>query len=631
MHRMALRKRARSILGGLLRAASARRTRVFILGVTVTVAFLILPSWNAWNVYRDTEQASGQELRFHHLIGTVVHLDEVLTMSARMAAATGDTHWEERYWRYEPKLRAAIRNVIQLTAGGYAASAERVDAANRTLVSMETRAFEMVRSGRRSEASDLLSSDAYESNKRAFADGVQVVAAAVDQRIQSNVQHSERRVIGAGALALVSAGTLVVAWVGVVALIWRHLAQRQRSERERRYLEAQIQRMQKLESLGVMAGGIAHDFNNLLTPILGHADLALADLPPDSPIAGRLQRLRGAARRLSDLTRQLIAYSGRGAFEMRPLDLSHQVEQMTELLEILISKRADLRLELASGLPATDGDASQLSQVVVNLVANAADALGDEAGTITVRTGIMEADRDYLSGIDTFDDCPVGPYVYLEVVDSGCGIERAARQRIFDPFFTTKFTGRGLGLSVVLGIVRRHRGAIRLDSEPGRGTAFRILLPCSSRAAEVPAQKVDAAEPWRGRGTVLVVDDDPGVRELAEEMLRRLGFAVLSAQEGGEGVEAFRKHAGEIDAVLLDLTMPGISGEETLRRIHSIQPDQPVVLMSGYSEEVAASQRLGGVAGFLHKPFAQEELGETLRQCLEGADGPPEQEPGPAA
>ena len=306
-------------------------------------------------------------------------------------------------------------------------------------------------------------------------------------------------------MLLVSAGALVLAWIGVVALIWRHVAARTRADREREYLESQIQHMQKLETLGVMAGGIAHDFNNLLMPILGNVDLVLNDLKEDSPYRAKLERIRDAGGRLSELTNQILAYSGKGVFVVRAIDLSGLIEEMAQLLTISVSKKAVLECELSDGLPAIEGDASQLGQVVMNLVTNASDALGDEAGVITMRTGVMEAEREYLAGSYSFGECPEGRYVYLEVSDSGCGMQAATQRRVFDPFFTTKVTGRGLGLAVVLGIVRGHRGAIRLDSEPGRGTTFRALFPAAERAAEPVEKKTASDEEWQATGTVLHV------------------------------------------------------------------------------------------------------------------------------
>ena len=609
-------------LSWLLRTLGARRTRVFTLAAVVTLAFLILPSWYAWNAYRASEQLSAHELQLQRVAATVVHLDEVRTMSARMAAATGERGWERRYQRFAPQLEEAMRQMIRLAAGSYAAAAERTEAANQVLVRLENQALALVREGKSREAAEVLSSPAYREYQGAFTGGVRFLTTTIDERFQDALQRSERRLVGAGALTVLSAVTLLAAWVGVFALLWRHRTQRERAEREHRYLEAQIQHLQKLESLGVMAGGIAHDFNNLLMPILGQVDLVLGDLPASSPAGERLKRIRAAAARLSELTSKLLAYTGKSALEMRPLDLSQLVREMSELLRMSVSKRVDLEFDLEDGLPAVDADSSQVGQVAMNLVLNASEAMGGESGTVTVRTGLMHAAADYLSESHSFEERPEGPYVYLEVADPGCGMDAATRRQLFDPFFTTKFTGRGLGLAVVLGIVRGHRGAVHVESEPGRGTTFRILFPRSDRAAEPLARRAPATAPWRASGTVLVVDDEADVRELAEEMLRRLDYEVITAREGSEAVAALRTHADKIDVVLLDLTMPGLSGEETLREIRSIEPDQEVVLMSGYSEEFAGSRFEGRIAGFLQKPFTREELGEALARCTGSGSGP---------
>ncbi len=601
----------------LLRLVGARRMRAFVLAVFATLAFLILPGWITWRYYEASAELSTQEVRLQRLIGTIVHLDEVLTMSARMAAATGDPRWERRYRKAEPQLDAAIEQAIQLSAGAYAAAAELTAAANRALIRLENRAFVLANSDRRDEAQKILFSPEYERSKRTYAEGMTILTTAIDARIQREVELSERQFIEAGALTFISASALVLAWIGVVALIWRHLSARTRAEKEREYLEAQIQYMQKLESLGVLAGGIAHDFNNLLMPILGNADLILSGLPPDSPDRTKLERLRDAGQRLTTLTGQLLAYSGKGTFVVRPVDLSGLVREMAQLVEMSISKRAVVRFELAEDLPPVEADASQLGQIVLNLVTNASEAIDDEEGWIVVRTGLMHADRAYLADSHVFGESSEGSYVYLEVEDSGSGMDTETQQRVFDPFFTTKFAGRGLGLAVILGIVRGHEGGIRLRSELRRGTSFRVFFACGERPVQPTPEKAAFQGEWRGEGGVLVVDDDTDVRDLAGIMLRRLGFTVYTAADGREGVAAFREHAREIDVVLLDLTMPGMSGGEACREIQRIEPNQRIVLMSGYNEEFAASRAVDRMAGFLQKPFTQEDLGGTLRALLE--------------
>jgi signal transduction histidine kinase len=397
------------------------------------------------------------------------------------------------------------------------------------------------------------------------------------------------------------------------------VTKRLRAERERRELEERMQQAQKLESLGIMAGGIAHDFNNLLTPILGGTTLALMDLPPESPARTRIKMIQKAAHRAAALTNQMLAYTGKESLRIEVLNLSNLVQEMGQLLESATSKKAEISYDLPEELPPVEADAAQLSQVVMNLITNASEAIGDEPGRISIRTGTLEADRAHLSQTLQEGELPEGTYVYFEVSDTGCGMEAETRARIFDPFFTTRFTGRGLGLAAVLGIVRSHRGAIELDSVSGLGTRFRVLLPRSRRSYPRREPEPLAIETWRGSGTVLLVDDDEGVRELAQDILTGAGLRVLSACDGREAVSVFRKHADEIRVVLLDRTMPASSGEEAFEEIRRIRPDVPVVLVSGYSKESVTDHFAGkNLAGFLHKPFLPATLLVKMRELLEG-------------
>jgi nitrogen-specific signal transduction histidine kinase/CheY-like chemotaxis protein len=393
-----------------------------------------------------------------------------------------------------------------------------------------------------------------------------------------------------------------------------------RAEEEQRKLAERMQQAQRLESLGVMAGGITHDFNNLLTPILGDASLALLDLPSDSPVRIRLEKIQKAAHRAAALTNQMLAYSGQGEVSIERIDLSQLVEEMRQLLEGAVSGKAVLVSDLTDELPAVEADSTQLSQVVMNLITNASEAVKEGAGRITLRTGTVEAekvDRHALFGID---ELRPGTYVFVEVIDDGCGMDEGTKARIFDPFFTTKFTGRGLGLAAALGIVRSHKGVIEIDSELGRGTRFRVLLPSAGRFVARAAPPTSSLADWRGSGTVLVVDDDEGVRDLVGETLRRAGLTVLLAANGREGVELFDRHADEIRAVVLDRTMPDISSEEAFDEIRRIRADARVILISGRSEERATWHFLDkGLDAFIHKPFEPLELLDRVRRILQDA------------
>jgi len=396
------------------------------------------------------------------------------------------------------------------------------------------------------------------------------------------------------------------------------ISARKRIEEERQHLEAQVQHAQKLESLGVLAGGIAHDFNNLLMGILGNADLALDEISGASPARGYLTDIETAGKRAAELCKQMLAYSGRGAFVIEAISLSEVVREMAHLLETAISKKAAVKYNFAQDIPPVLADATQLRQVVMNLITNASEAIGEDSGVVSVTTGAMECDQGYLNGTYLSEGLPAGRFVYLEVADTGCGMDGDTKDKIFDPFFSTKFTGRGLGLAAVLGIVRGHGGTVKVYSELGRGTTFKVLLPASDQPAQAAEDEARQTEEWAAAGTILVVDDEETVRAPAQRMLERAGFTVLVAADGHEGVEMFRQHADEIAAVLLDMTMPRLNGEEVFRELRRHTPDVRVILSSGYNEQDAVERFTGkGLAGFVQKPYQSKDLIAKLRDVLE--------------
>jgi PAS domain S-box-containing protein len=396
---------------------------------------------------------------------------------------------------------------------------------------------------------------------------------------------------------------------------------RRMAEEVRQKFEAKVQQAQKLESLGVLAGGIAHDFNNLLTAILGNANVALMDLAPESPVRDSLRSIEEASCRAAELCRQMLAYAGLNRFVAEPVNLPRLVQELTHLLHVSVSKKALLRCVLAEDLPAIEADPAQLRQVAMNLIINASEAIGEAEGVIAIFTGIMQCEEAYLRECHPAGSLACGKYVYLEVIDTGCGMDPEALARIFDPFYTTKFSGRGLGLASVLGIVRQHRGNLKVESVPGRGTTFRVLFPASEKAA-VPADTDGQPAAWQGTGTILLVDDEAPVRNVATKMLECCGFSVLIASDGYEAVEQFREHSEEIACVLLDFAMPRMDGEETYRELRRLRRDVPIVLASGYSAfDVQNRFPDGGLAGFIEKPYDLQKLGATLREVLEAKSG----------
>lgn len=395
------------------------------------------------------------------------------------------------------------------------------------------------------------------------------------------------------------------------------ITERKLEEERQRAFERKLQETQKLESLGVLAGGIAHDFNNLLVSILGNVGLVLVDLESDSPVREPVEQVKVAAQRAADLTRQMLAYSGKGRFVMQRINLNSVITEITQLLQVSISKNASLRFNLDPNLPAIEGDVTQVRQVLMNLIVNASDAIGDRQGTISLTTGTVNADHEYLSGSFMAPELPDGSYVFVEVADDGVGMDKETQAKIFDPFFTTKFTGRGLGLAAVLGIVRGHNGAIRVYSESGNGSVFRVLLPVKDVPHHVERGSGDTLKS-KGNGTVLVIDDEEVVRNVTKRMLARIGYVPILAEDGPSGIDVYKEHRSEILCVLLDMTMPRMSGEETLRHLKEINKEVRVLLMSGYSEQEASARFNGkGIAAFMQKPYTPQDLQEKIAEILE--------------
>ncbi len=390
------------------------------------------------------------------------------------------------------------------------------------------------------------------------------------------------------------------------------------AEAERLALERKLLEGQKLESLGLLAGGIAHDFNNLLTSILGNAGIARLALPADTAVDAELAAIETGATRAAELCKQMLAYAGKGRFVVEPVDLTALTEGLGPLLEISIARKARLRLALDRALPAVRVDATQVRQIVMNLVLNAVDAVTEGRGEIHLTTGQIAATRATLDAAVAGAALDEGDYVFLEVRDNGSGMTSEVRARIFDPFFTTKFAGRGLGLAAVLGIVRGHKGALGVTSAPGSGSCFRLLLPVAAGAKVAPPAPPPTATAWRHTGTALVVDDDEPVRLVATAMLKSFGFAVRTVPDGQSGLDLLREKPDAFDVLLLDLLMPGLTGEQTLEIIRTICPEQRVLIISGFGES-DVMQRLAKDPGpfrFLHKPFKRPELEQKLRELL---------------
>jgi len=389
------------------------------------------------------------------------------------------------------------------------------------------------------------------------------------------------------------------------------------AEQRRLDLETQMLQTQKLESLGVLAGGIAHDFNNILMVIQGHVELAAFELPDSGPLRDSMRQIEASVEKASDLCAQMLAYSGRGSFLIGSVHLDDLIVDALPLLQSSVTRRVQLVHRTEGEIQPFQGDRTQIRQILMNLVINAAEAMEPAGGVVEILTGTRNCPA--LGAKCENDRLPPGAYTYLQVKDTGCGMDEETKRRVFEPFFTTKFTGRGLGMSAVQGIVRAHDGGLQLDSTPGEGSTFTILFPVAeSTGDEALAEPAGRYASFRGEGLFLAVDDEPVVLRLARNMLERLGFTVLEAGGGHAAVELLEKHRDEIRGVLLDLTMPGLDGEATLHELRKLDPGVKVILCSGYSGKEIERRFFGkGLGGFLHKPYAMNDLRDAVARLLE--------------
>ena len=412
--------------------------------------------------------------------------------------------------------------------------------------------------------------------------------------------------------------------------LWLHhdITERKLIEKERLEIQRKLLQVQKLESLGVMAGGIAHDFNNLLQVILGNLELVLTDLPPDSKVRKSILNAIKAADLSAELSGQMLTYSGSSLYLPKDIHLDELLNKSRNLLNLGVPENVTLNIDVSKTVPHIKGNADQIQRVITNLLTNSSESIGDSGGAITIRTGVMDCDEMYLGRSRPVEHPRPGRFVFIEVEDTGCGMDTETLYNLFDPFFTTKFWGRGLGMAEVIGAVKGHHGAIIVDSEVGRGTSVRVLFPASEKIQESPIQVKDVVETKLSqsdnvprRKTILVVDDEEMVRGLVSRRLDALGYDMIEAADGEEGVRVFQSRSNEIDLVLLDFAMPRMNGVEAFGELIKIKPDVKVILSSGYTEDVVLqnfpSQRPAGV---LHKPYKMEDLKGELERLLGTTD-----------
>lgn len=570
---------------------------------------------------------AGQNARLPQSLADLLNVSVILSVlglvmillwqfSNRLMAALSEAHSSRTELEAaQAELRAGAKKYRQIVENAHEGICLIAPAGNLTFVN--PRMLNILGYGEESESSGLLNSSIYDF---IHPDDARLVQADADSRRAGETSQYEIRLrhpSGSETWALASATPLfneAGQYEGTLAMVTDITARRQ-AESELMGLERKLQHTQKLESLGALAGGIAHDFNNLLMAIRGHASLALMDLPPDSPARESLDQIDMASQRAADLARQMLAYAGKGQLQTSRVNLNELLREMSGLIAISIGRDIELHYNLDESISEVEADADQLRQLIMNLVINASEVIDDKAGQIDIRTGAIEAERQYLAQSYFDDNLPAGRYTFLEVGDSGPGMDSDTRARIFDPFFSTKFSGRGLGLAAVAGITRSHKGTLNVESEPGTGSTFRLLLPSQSVAAD-QAQPVSSDSSVTDGGLILVADDEEPVRLVAARMLERLGFEVLTARDGQEAVEMYRERSDEIRAALLDLTMPRLTGAQALRQIRKQNAGLPILLMSGYNQQDVGLSAEETPTAFLQKPFTPSELATRLRAAL---------------
>ena len=598
--------------------------RALTVGMVVTFACLALIGWNIWRSYQTVQRVHDQRLQLQALMASIARLDDGLTAYVRLSAITGDSRWEQLYQESEAKIRESAAEVTRLADERGSSDPGDVRPPSRTATAIEQRALSHAREGRLEQASALVMGGSYQVERSRYTAAVAALTSSIEEQLNQELDRSEGRLRTAVVLAAVAGGVLLMVWIGLIGAIRRSLELHAAAVGERQALEDQIQYAQRLESLSVLAGGIAHDFNNLLTGILSNAGTARRKLATSDAAQHHLSEIVQGSRLAAHLTGQLLAYAGKGRFHVVARDLTAEVLEIRDLLETSVRRKAKLDFHLADQLPAILADPTQIQQVLMNIVINASESVDGDV-SVRIETHVLDVEEKDLRELVSGSPLAPGRCVAVDVTDTGSGMDPETLERIFDPFFTTKTSGRGLGLAATVGIVHRHGGGIRVNSRLGEGTSFRVILPASNQSVR-PSVESPVTD-LSGYGVVLVVDDDDYVLQAVYVALESYGYSVLLANSGAAAIELFEEHRDQIDLVLLDMLMPGMSGEETFRVLLSIQPDVKVLLSTGYAPDEAAQRFTeDGLVGFLRKPYDPDELATEVRRIIERGSAMPSEQ-----
>lgn len=604
----------------LQRGFEAHPTRVLCIAGVVTLASIGLSGGQIWKRNQDAQAMYERGLELQRELTSLTRADAALTDSTRWAAS-GASGWEALRDEAGSQFRRATHELGRLVSGIAPLEAAAVRSRQRDPEATEARALEYARDRQLERASSLLSGAGYREERSRYLDSLSAFEQTLDAELARALGRTRRGIASAQVVALATWAALLAGWIVLLRRFRASRGQRADSISDPNALEAEIQYAQRLESLSVLAGGIAHDFNNVLTGILSNAGTARRKLAASDDVQRHLSEIVQGSKVAAHLTAQILAYAGKGKFQVQARDLTAEVLEIQDLLETSVRTRASLTFDLAEDLPAIMADPTQIQQVLMNLVVNASES-NDSDVDIKIETRCIDLDEQDIRELVPGSTLVPGPCVALDVSDNGRGMDAQALQKIFDPFFTTKPGGRGLGLAATLGIAHRHGGGIRVRSLPGKGTRFRVVFPVSDEAVRPEERPLQTD--LSGHGVVMVVDDDDYILQAVYVALESYGYSVLLADGGPAAIELFKERSEEIDLVLLDMLMPGMSGEQTFSVLRAIRPDVKVLLSTGYAPDEAAQRFTEtGLVGFLRKPYDPDELAGEVQRIIERGDEQP--------
>lgn len=589
----------------------------FIASVAVTLFLIVLLGWNLFFSFNALNSFKNRDLAVERSSWELLLHAEAMESAVRVSTYSGDLGLRENYEATKSRLQQVLLGIpILMDSEEIRAKTAEIQAKLANISRIETSVYDLVARGKKDEAERLLAGWDYKKNQLGFEKETKELGSLIRSRMESRASFYRMNAVITMAAVLACLAGLIILW-SITIRFWRiQTESKKKAEDDRARLKEQFHQSQRIESIGRLAGGVAHDLNNLLSPVLGYSEMLLEK--DDLAVEDRrsVEEVANAARRARSLVHQLLAFGRKQTLEFRTVDVNELLEGFEKLLRRTIRENITMRMNLAPGLPCVRAEAGQIEQVVMNLAVNAQDAM-PHGGELIIETSAAELDEDYAA---RHQSVVPGSYVMLTVADTGSGMDEYTRQNIFEPFFTTKELGKGtgLGLSTVYGIVKQHGGIVWAYGEPGRGSVFKVYLPVAEDSVHQQAETLKEQPCRSGSETLLLVEDDEHVRDLAFAVLKRQGYRVLTAEKGMEAVSLVKTLDEPVHLLVTDVVMPGIDGINLYNRISLICPEVRVLYMSGYPRDVIS--RHGSVdrgANFLSKPFSIRDLSSKVREVLD--------------